>query len=154
MTEGDNSKLITRFIECTASLAFKMKTEKVIPAFDAAEFICLSLVESKSIQLEINRRIAEWKMMIFCDRNAPFEIVSQLYKNVNNLKCSDIRDDSDIEYYYAQYCIRQNKTMIARDILERLSSKLEQSKNDINLESLNRMKQLIKNLLLEIQENF
>lgn len=127
---ASRSMNVARILDKTAALAFQMEMEEIVPAFDEAEATCLSEASSKEEELEIKRRVAEWKMKLFCDRDAPFEKVDQLYNDVIKLGYSSLEVEGNIEIYFAQYCIRQDRGDVARPLLEQLCSKL-----DIALES-------------------
>jgi len=144
------SRDVARLLEQTAARAFKMPMEEILPAFNEVEATCLAQVSSKELQLEVKRRVAEWKMRLLCDRNASFRIVEQLHDDVLNLGYSHLENEGTIEIYFAQYCIRQNQADVARRILQQLCSKLDNALKTDNLEVYRHFRQVSEELLSKI----
>lgn len=122
--ENKSSIEVAKILSHTAVRAFKMRADEVITAFDEAEDTCLLLVSSKELKLEVNRRVAEWKMEILCDHNDPFELVNKMHNSILKLGFSNLENEANIETYFALYCIRQNQTKVAKEILLKLIAKL------------------------------
>lgn len=124
--EAQQSAAVARILDRTAARAFKLPTQEVIPVFDQAEADCLKLDSSEEMKLESKRRVAEWKMKIFCDRDGPFEIVEGLRNRLDELGHSTLENEANNRVYFASYCIRVNKLDLARSDLLCLCSKLEE----------------------------
>lgn len=125
MISEENSREIARLLEHTASCTFELQLNDIIPAFDKAEVKCLLLALSADMKLETKRRVVEWKLRLFCDRNAPFDLVKPLHNSVIDLGYSNLEVESNIEIYYAQYCERIARREDSLEILQRLRAKLD-----------------------------
>jgi hypothetical protein len=119
------SKNVARLLEQAAARSFSMAIEDIIPAFDAVEEKCISQVSSTEMQLEVRRRVAEWKMKLFCDRDARFDTLQELRANLITLGHSDLANEGTNEIYFAMYCARNNQSDTARSTLTELCEKLD-----------------------------
>lgn len=144
------SRDVARLLDRTATRAFKMQTEEIVPAFDETEATCLTLVSSEELEVEVKRRVAEWKMRLLCDRNAPFEAVEILHNNVLELGYTDLEIEGSTEIYFAQYCERQNQADVARRTLHQLCSKLNNALKTNDLEVYRHFKEVSEELLSKI----
>jgi hypothetical protein len=138
---------VASILDRTAALAFKMQTDEFIKAFEEAEATCLSLVSAKEQVLEIKRRVVEWKLRLLCDRNASFGIVDKMHNSILELGYSNLENEGNIELYFAQYCIRQNQTDIARRTLRRLCLNLDNALKTSDLEVYRYFKDFAEDLL-------
>jgi len=121
-----HSRDVARILGNTAVRAYKMPIEDIIPAFDEAEAECLALpAPAEELKLEVRRRVAEWKVHLFCEHNAPFEMVEKLYKDVAALGFTNLEIEATIEIVFARYCARQGRTEDARRILRRFLARLD-----------------------------
>ena len=130
---SNQSKNVARVLDDAAACSLKMRVEEIIPVFDEAEAACSKLISSEDQRLEIKRRVAEWKMRLFCDRDAPFNVVKILHANAVELGYTNLEIEGAIEIYFAQYCERQNKMYEARRTLLQLHDKLERELKTKNL---------------------
>ena len=145
--EETNSHDVARLLERTAAHASKMQEDEIISAFDEAEVLCLSMVSSEEEKLEIKRRVAEWKMRLLCDRNAPFRKVELLHKKVVELGYTNLEIEGSIEIYFAKYCERQGRTDDASSILRQLCIKLSSALRTENLEVYRHFLKVCKDIL-------
>jgi len=126
MTKEDAPSIeIARVLEHAAARTDGLRSDQIVPVLDEAEAACLELVFSEELVLEVRRRVAEWKMKLHCDRDAAFETVEALHNNVVGLGYTNLEREGTLEIYFAQYCERQGKMNEARQILQRLRTKLE-----------------------------
>lgn len=131
---NDQSTHIARILERTAVSAFKLPLGEIIPAFDEAEAECLLLAPSEELRLEVRRRVAQWKMSLFCERNGSFKIVEKLYNDAVALGYTNFEIDGTIQIQFAQYCVRQARTDVARRVLQNFITRLEAARENKNLE--------------------
>ncbi len=148
--EETNSMDIARLLERTAARTFRMQMDEVVPAFDEAEASCLTMVSSEEQQLEVKRRVAEWKMRLLCDRNAPFGTVEFLHNNVVELGYTNLEVEGSTEIYFAQYCERQGQIDDARRILHQLRAKLDSALRMKDLEVYRHFKEVSGDILSRI----
>ena len=148
--EETQSRDVARLLERTAARAFKMQTDEIGPAFDEAEAACLALVSSEELEMQVKRRVAEWKMRLLCDRNAPFGTVEALHKNVVGLGYTNLEIEGTTEIYFAQYCVRQARTDDARRILHQLRAKLDSAVRTEDLEVYRHFKEVSDDILSRI----
>ncbi len=141
------SRDVARVLDRTAARAFKMQTDEVIAAFEEAEETCLKLVSTKKMVLEVKRRVAEWKLRLLCDRDAPFDTVEKLHNEILGLEYSNLENEGNIELYFVQYCVRQNQIDAARRILQPLCSKLDEALKTNNLEVFHHLREIADHLL-------
>lgn len=118
---------VTRILERTAANAFKLQDEDMLSVFEEAKKTCLGLVSTKELKLEVNRRVAEWKMKLLCDRNSAFEVVNELHDQVIKLGYTNLEAEGSLEIYFAQYCERVGYFDVALDVLNKLRVKLEKA---------------------------
>lgn len=147
--DESHSKDVARILNRTAARAFNMQVDEIILAFDQAEATCLNLVSSKELILEIRRRVAEWKMKLFCDRDASFEFVDKLRNDILDLDYSNLEIEGGTEIYFAQYCIRQNQADVAQLVLHELCSKLNNALKTNDLEIYRHYRKVSKELLVK-----
>ncbi len=148
-----NSKEVARLLERTAARTFKMQTDEIAPAFNEAEATCLTLVLSEELELEVKRRVAEWKMRLLCDRNVPFETAETLHNNIVELGYTNLENEGGMEIFFAQYCERQDQTDHARLILHQLRTKLGSALRTKDLEVYRQFKELSEEILFRIDRS-
>ena len=148
--EEIHSRDVARLLERTVTRAFKMRTDEIVPAFDKAEATCLALVPSEELKMEVKRRVAEWKMRLLCDRNAPFETVEALHNNVVALGYTNLEIEGSTEIYFVQYCERQARTDDVRRILHQLRARLDGALRAENLEVYRHFKDVSAEVLSRI----
>jgi hypothetical protein len=149
--DDTQSKEIARILERTAANAFKMQADKIITAFKTAEKTCLTLVSTKELELEVKRRVAEWKLKLLCDSNSSFDTVDKLHNEILRLGYSSPENEGDIELYFAQYCVRQNQIDTARRVLHQLCYKLDETIKTNNLEVFHHFRGIAEQLLSTIK---
>ncbi len=153
MTNTENhSRTIARILDTTAAREFEKPITEIGPAFDAAEATCLALASSEELKLEVRRRVAEWKMMLLCDHNAPFSTVEKLHDNVLIVGYTNLEREGSIEIYFALYCERQARIDNARHILRQLYTKLDTALKSEGLEVYRSLKESAEKILLRIGE--
>jgi len=148
--EEFQSKDVARVLERTFVRAIKMPLEEVVPALDEAEAFCLSRTTPEDLRLEVKRRVVELKVRLFCDRNASFELVEKLHKDILNLGYTNLEIEGTIEICFAMFYMRQNHLDIARQTLTRLLFKLKNSLNENNQEIYPELSEKTEKLLSQI----
>lgn len=144
------SKDVANILNRAAVRSFKMKPDEIEHTFDEAEAACLLLVSSENLKMEVKRRTAEWKMRILCDNDASFDLVNKMHSSILKLGFSNLEIEGIIEIYFAQYCVRQNHTGVAQEILQKLISKLNEALKNNDVEALHYFAGQAKNLLSKI----
>lgn len=119
-----------------AVASFKSSLDDVTNIFNEVEAQCLRLVSSEKRRLEVRRRAAEWKIRLFCDRDADVTQVRKLREEIRVLGYSNIESEASTEIYVAQYYLRQGDRQRAKGILEPLQKKLEFGLNHAEGEEL------------------
>ena len=151
MSNGEtNSRDVARLLERTAARTFKMQADEIVPAFDEVEASCLSMVSSEEQKLEVKRRVAEWKMRLLCDRDAPFGTVELLHNDVVELGYTNLEIEGSTEIYFAQYCERQGQIDDARRTLHQLRDKLDSVLKTKDLEVYRHFKEVSEDVLSRI----
>ncbi len=151
MTNSENeSRRIARILDTTAARAFEKPIAEIGPTLNEAEETCLALASSEESKLEVRRRVAEWKMMLFCDHNAQFSMVKELHDNVIALGYTNLEREGSLEIYFALYCERQGKVEDASNILQQLSAKLDVAIRREGLEVYHSFKQSADKILLRL----
>lgn len=151
MSNGEtSSREVARLLERTAARTFKMQADEIVPAFDEAEASCLSMVLSEEQKLEVKRRVAEWKMRLLCDRDAPFGTVVLLRNNIVYLGYTNLEIEGSTEVYFAQYCERQGQTDDACRTLHQLIAKLNDALRTKDLEVYRHFKEVSEDVLSRI----
>lgn len=108
-------------------------------------------MNSESENLEVNRRILEWKVKLYYDRNFPLETVNDVYQKLIKLGYSNVDVECNTETYYAKYLIRAGEMQMARNILKSLVEKLESLSSTADFDWLVKMKNYSKNLLVQCE---
>ncbi len=149
--EEEWSIKVARIIEKAVSKSFKLDLYELNTTLDAAEKECLSLLNSESEKLEVNRRILEWKVKLYCDKNLPLETVNDVYQKLIKRGYSNIDVESNTETYYAKYLLRAGETQIARKILKSLVEKLESLSSTVDSGWCDKMTDYSKSLLAQCE---
>jgi len=123
---------VNRTLDQAMILTFTMSIDKAMTAFDDAEVSSLESLSSQGLPseteqqwtLEIKRRVAQCKMKMLCDRDAPFQLVETLYSRIVRMGYWDLEEELDTGMYYARYCMRKQHKDISVGILDHLRVKL------------------------------
>lgn len=145
--DSEQLKAISRILDHKAAEAMKMELVNIIPAFDQAESECLALQLTDNLALEVKRRVAEWKLKLSCDLDAPFENVHALHCERRQLGYSNLENEVRTELYFAQYCERKRKHEIARQLASSLLDRLDGAIEGMDSEIYSFLKGLVTKLL-------
>ena len=153
MSDRDaESRNIARLLTQTQLRVLKMNLDEIIPAFDEAEAECLLLATTEENRLEVMRRVAEWKMKLFCDHDAPLPTVEKLHDDLLRLGYTHLEIEGSSELYLARYCQRNNQLDIARRIVQQFLAKLNEARAANDLEIWRNFSETSKRILSEIEE--
>lgn len=154
MIEKDSelSRKISKIVEMAVAKSFKCDFDELNLCLNNAENECKSLLNTEEEEVEVKRRIGEWRLRLYCDRNLDFQLVEKSYKNLLDLGYSNIGVQAEIEIYYASYLLRSEFPNLAKEKLESLLKDLENlpSNIDISVEWLKQTIDYCKKLLSDI----
>jgi tetratricopeptide (TPR) repeat protein len=154
-TDTNNvEKEFARSIELLAARSKKIELEEALTKFDEIESIFLPRVSSKpQISLEIRRRIAEWKLIIFSQRGNSPEKAVQLFNNNLKIGFTNFEREAALKIYFAKFFFRIKDSKRATSILEELCIDLDKLSASENLEVYQELKSNAKTLLQKLGEN-
>lgn len=142
---------VAKIIEEAVSKSFKLDFRELNMALNLAEEECLLLSDSEQKKLEVNRRILEWKVKMYCDKDLPLETVSGVYGKLVKLGYSNIDVEANIETYYARYLMRVGEVQIAESTLKALVEKLEKLSSTIDSDWCGKMVDYSKSLIAQCE---
>ena len=138
-----NSKTVARILDKAAAQSFVVEIDNIIPILDEARNTCFELNLTKEEILEVERRVAEWKLKLFCDRSANISVTAPLRTAMLAKGYSSLENEVNTELYYVQYCIDISNHKQAIEILKNLHKKtanaVETKGSSDLLESINDM---------------
>lgn len=151
----DVEREFARTIELLAARSRKIELKEALTKFDEIESIFLPRVSGKpQISLEMRRRIAEWKLIIFSQRGNNPETAAQLFYNNSKIGFTNFEREATLKIYFAKFFFRIKDNKRATSILEELCIDLDEliaSKK--NLEVYQKFKSNAKDLLHRLNEN-
>lgn len=69
--QWERSREVARIIETTVAKSFKLDKDEMDSALDNVEQECLAGEIPEWEKIEVRRRILEWKVRLYCDKNLP-----------------------------------------------------------------------------------
>ncbi|MCF6299836.1 MAG: hypothetical protein L3J52_01760 [Proteobacteria bacterium] len=71
---------------------------------------------------EIEKRVAEWKLRIFCDKNKDIQKVNQLFTDCLNLGFTTLENKTEMFIYFLNYCDRKKEFLTLKKYLDIIKS--------------------------------
>jgi len=145
------SRELARAVSDAIVATRRMDPTDVISTFDELEASFLPKVGADPmLVLETKRRIAERKFLCLSKRRLSFDLVLPLIERVRDLGYTNLDKEVTLEIIFARFCIHQNHTDQAVDVLEKLCSKLDQAIQGDEPEIYRDAKQTAQSLLHQI----
>ena len=135
MSTYSRSREVASLLDRTAASLFDAPLERVPIAFQEILEECAPLALDEDEILELKRRVVEWQLRLYCDKDASPELVKATWNDLNELGFSNLESEGGSTIYFAQYCIRNDDAEFARSILYGLKNRLarELQKEDVDV---------------------
>jgi hypothetical protein len=144
------SRGVARVLEEAASRAMRLPASEIPSVLDQAEAAALQIAATDREGLEVRRRVAEWKVRLLCDCDAPYATVERAHGDLLKLGYSTLEAEGHLEIQFARYCARQQQKVVARKVLTRLHSRLVTAIDSNDLEVYRNLRDGAQKILAEL----
>jgi len=145
MNYDNKSIIVSNILNKAAVKCFVSSETDIIKILDDAKKECKQRINDEKYQIEIDRRVAEWKLRLFCDKNLSIDKVNKLFDGCLKLGFSNKNIKIDTYLYFTLYCVNNNYYDIAIVNINKIKSYLPwKSKHEIEyskskMETINRL---------------
>lgn len=115
----DKSAKVAKIIETAAVKTFTAAEGQVEKIFEEAS-VRAKLIADDKFHHEIDRRIAEWNLRVFCDKNACLDKVQELFDKLSGKGFGVLENEINMRMYFIKYCIRNSLLCSARVQIQEL----------------------------------
>lgn len=124
--QEQTSKELGHAIQSLVAKADTFSTDAMIKALDEIGHRFGNIAPSPNAKLETQRRVAEWKFKLLCERDASVEVVEKLHDEIAALEFTNLETEATVEVYFAQYLVRASQSdravLALKGLLKRLST--------------------------------
>ena len=132
MNFNKKSIIVSNILNKAVVKCFDSTESSIIKILDIAKNECKQKISDEKYQIEIDRRVVEWKLRLFCDKNLSIEKVNKSFNNCLKLGFSSENSKIDTYLYFTLYCVNNNLYDIAYLNINKIKSYLPwKSKDEI-----------------------
>ena len=147
------SREFARALGKASARSGNLRPESIFSKYDEIEASFLPRLSGHpDLVIEIRRRVAEMKLFdLLADKiHRPYEDVGPYYDATHRLGFTNLESEATIEISFARYCLKSDHAGKAKEILEKLSVKLDRALESEDLALYRQLRQTVETILQKL----